>query len=81
MFCPWMQGAIIYLHLRVPTDFISSDQVPLPKFGFLTYGVYIVPLCSFLQTSSLLHIMVLIPGFLFRTSNRRQSLALFIIPA
>ena len=47
MFCPCKQGAIIYLRFHVPGRFISRFRIPLPKFGFLTYGVYIVPLLPF----------------------------------
>lgn len=43
--------AIIYLQTAVCPSllFISSGKVPLPLFGFLTRGVYLVPPYSFLN--------------------------------
>lgn len=47
MFCTSCEAAIIYLHSRVlPLLRLALESSPT-KFGFLAYGVYLVPLSRF----------------------------------
>ncbi len=63
-------------HLSAPrclaNRFISLLQVPLPKFGFLAYGVYHVPLLYFYKTRLFDTFTGSIRGSLFRTFASRQ---------
>ena len=64
-------------HLSAPrclaNRFSSLLQVPLPKFGFLAYGVYHVPLLYFYKTRLFDTFTGAIHGSLFRISASRQS--------
>ena len=63
-------------HLSAPrclaNRFSSLLQVPLPKFGFLAYGVYHVPLLYFYKTRLFDTFTGSIRGSLFRTFASRQ---------
>ena len=63
-------------HLSAPrclaNRFISLLQVPLPKFGFLAYGVYHVPLLYFYKTRLFDTFTGSIHGLLFRIFASRQ---------
>ena len=59
-------------HMCLANRFISLLQVPLPKFGFLAYGVYHVPLLHFCKTRLFDTFTGSFPGSLFRTYASRQ---------
>lgn len=80
MFCPVTRDNHLSTILcnTVPYQFHLTFRSSPTKFGFLACGVYLVPLFSFLKTTSLWHFITLIHSLDLRISVAVSFLPRFI---